>query len=98
VTRIVIDALLVFAVAASWLACLGFARLPTVLDRMHCVTFLNVASGLAVTIAVFVADGVSDRALKMLLILVVLLVTGAALAHATGRALLVREAAEGREE
>ena len=97
-SRIVIDVLLAFAVLASWLACLGFARLPTVLDRMHCVTFLNATAGLALTIAFFVADGVSDRALKMLLLTVVALVTGSALAHVTGRAVLIREAAEGREE
>ena len=68
------------------------------LDRVHCVTFLNATAGLALTVAFFVADGVSDRALKMLLVTVISLVTGAALAHVTGRAVLIREAAEGREE
>ena len=72
--------------------------MPTTLDRMHCVTFLNATAGLAATVAAFVADGFSDRALKMLLITIVALVTGAALAHVTGRAVLIREAAEGREE
>jgi multicomponent Na+:H+ antiporter subunit G len=98
VSRVVIEILLALAVLASWLACAGFARLPTALDRVHCVTFLNATAGLAVTIAAFVADGLSDRALKMLLLTIVSLVTGAALAHVTGRAVLLREAAEGREE
>jgi multicomponent Na+:H+ antiporter subunit G len=98
VSRIVIDILLVLVVLSSWLACAGFARLKTTLDRVHCVTFLSATAGLALTVASFVADGFSDRALKMLLVTIVSLVTGAALAHVTGRAVLIREAAEGREE
>jgi len=83
---------LVVMVCATWLGCLGFARLRTPLDRIHCVAFVNVAAGVALTIAAFVADGPSTRAFKILLATVVTMGSGAALSHATGRALWYRSA------
>ena len=92
-TRLAIDALLAVAVLAAWLGCAGFARLRAPLDRMHCVAFVNAVSGTALVLAAFVSDGASVRALKVLLVAVVSLVGGAALSHATGRALLLRGSA-----
>lgn len=86
-----IDALLAMAVLACWLGAAGFARLTTPLDRLHCVTFVNASSGILVLIAAFVADGASDRVAKILMLDAALLFTGAALAHATGRAFLLRD-------
>lgn len=99
-TGLVIDALLTVVVLGAWLACAGFARLRTPLDRMHCVAFANTVSGVALSIAAFVSDGASVRALKVLLIVGLSLLAGAAMSHATGRALLLRGSApeaEGRE-
>jgi len=79
-------------VAACWLGTLGFVRLRTPLDRVHCVTFVNAAAGAAVIAAAFVADGASDRALKIVLIVVVNLLAGAAVSHMTGRAITQRDA------
>ena len=90
-TSIVIDALLALAVLTCWLGAAGFARLKSPLDRLHCVTFVNAGSGIAILIAAFVADGVSARALKILVLNAAALASGAALAHATGRALLLRQ-------
>jgi multicomponent Na+:H+ antiporter subunit G len=92
VSRIATDILLAILVLAAWLGCAGFARLRTPLDRLHCAAFVNAVSGTALTIAAFVADGVSDRALKVLLITGLSLLAGAAMSHATGRALLLRGA------
>ena len=89
-TGTVIAALLALLVVAVWLGCVGFARLRTPLDRMHCVAFVNATAGLALTIAAFVSDGLSDRALKILLISVTSLLAGSAMSHATGRAILRR--------
>ena len=89
-SRVAIEILLAILVLAAWLGCVGFARLRAPLDRMHCVAFVNATSGSALTIAAFVSDGVSDRALKVLLITGLSLLTGAAMSHATGRALLLR--------
>jgi multicomponent Na+:H+ antiporter subunit G len=87
----VIDALLALALLHVWLGCLGFARLHSALERLHCVTFVNAGAGLAIVAAAFVSDGLSDRALKILLLAAVQLIVGTALSHATVRALFLRE-------
>ncbi len=92
-TRLAIDALLIVAVACAWLGCAGFARLRAPLDRLHCTTFVAATSGVALVLAAFVADGPSIRALKFLAVVCVSLLTGAALSHAIGRALLLRGSA-----
>lgn len=89
-TTVVVDVLLGIVVLAVWLGCAGFARLSAPLDRLHCVAFVNATAGIALTVVAFVADGASTRALKILLITVVSLLGGAALSHASGRALLLR--------
>lgn len=88
---VLLGAVLGLAVASVWLGCIAALRLPGALDRMHAVAFVNVAGGALLTLAAFVADGVSIRAMKVLGLYLLLLVSGAALSHATGRALLIRE-------
>lgn len=85
-----ITALLAVLVAAVWLGCLGFARLRTPLDRLHCVTFVNVVAGAALSVTAFLADGPSTRAFKILLIALVSAGFGSALSHAVGRSLWMR--------
>ncbi len=85
-----IDVLLAAAVLAAWLGAAGFLRLRGALDRLHVVAFVNVLTGIAVTAAALLGDGVSQRSGKIVLIWLLTLVTGAALAHASGRALLLR--------
>lgn len=94
----VIDALLVIAVLGAWLGCAGFARLRDPFDRLHCVAFVNVVSGGAITLAAFASDGVSVRVGKLLLAVGVSLLAGAATSHAIGRALTIRAAAPDRSE
>ncbi len=93
-SAVLVDILLALAVLMSWLGCIGFARLRSPLDRLHCATFVNTASGLAITAAAFAADGISARAGTVLLIAALALLLGAALAHAAGRALLLRGSAQ----
>jgi len=88
--NLAVGAFLGLAVAVCWLGAAGFARLRAPLDRVHCVTFVNVAGGLALLVAAVLADGVSDRCLKILLVLVVNLVGGAVVSHMTGRAVTQR--------
>lgn len=85
-----IAAFLTVAVACVWLGCLGFARFGSAYDRLHCVTFVAVTAGFFVVVAAFVADGISDRTLKILLFFLLSLANGAAVAHATGRAVMRR--------
>ena len=94
-TPFAIDVLLAIAVLSIWLGCAGFARLRSAFDRQHTVAFVNTVAGLALVIAAFVADGVSARALKILLVVVASLVTGSAMSHAVGRALRRRSAPDG---
>ncbi len=89
-----VNVLLGVLVLSAWLGCAGFARLRSPLDRLHCVTFVNAACGAALAVVAFVADGASDRAFKILLLVAAALLSGAALAHATGRALVLRGSVE----
>jgi multicomponent Na+:H+ antiporter subunit G len=88
--QIAIDGLLCLFAAAAWLSAACFLRLRTPLDRIHAVTFVNAAGGAALTVAAFLADGPTDRAFKILLIVVINLFAGAAISHMTGRALTER--------
>ncbi|MGT2487648.1 monovalent cation/H(+) antiporter subunit G [Methylobacterium oryzae CBMB20] len=88
---VVIGSVLAVAVAAAWLAALALWRLPRALDRMHAVAFLNVAASISVTVAAFLADGISGRSLKILVMMVVFLGWAAVLSHVSGRAVLMRE-------
>ncbi|MDD2861088.1 MAG: monovalent cation/H(+) antiporter subunit G [Acidiphilium sp.] len=92
-TKLFIDALLAVLVLCAWLGCAGFARLRTPLDQMHCVTFVNATCGTALVVIGFVADGPSNRAFMILLVAGVSLLSGAAISHAIGRALLERGSA-----
>lgn len=92
---VVIDALIVIAVLSAWVGALGFARLTSALDRLHCIAFVNIGCGLSIVAAVFVADGPSTRAFKVLLLWLIALIAGAAVNQAAGRAIFTRdEAAE----
>lgn len=87
----VANVLLCVSVLSIWLGVAGFTRLRTALDRLHCVTFVNVAGGGALFFAVFAHDGFSVRLIKLGFLLLSALVGGTVLSHATGRALWMRE-------
>ncbi len=84
--------MLALGVFAAWLAALGFARLRTPLERLHAITFLNAVAGAALVAAAFITEGSSTRPWKSVLLWALLLLSGGLLAHATGRALLIRDA------
>ncbi|MFB0490415.1 multicomponent Na+:H+ antiporter subunit G [Methylobacterium sp. OAE515] len=89
--NVAIGVLLALAVAVTWLAALVLWRLPRALDRLHALSFLNVAASGLVTAAAFLADGLSGRSLKILVMMVVFLAWAAVLSHVSGRAVLMRE-------
>jgi multicomponent Na+:H+ antiporter subunit G len=86
------QALLALAVLSAWLGAAGFARLVWPLDRLHCVTFVNVTCGASILIAAALWGGSPDDVSKLALLLGALLVGGAAIAHATARAIVRRRA------
>ncbi len=85
------DALLVLAVLAVLLGCLGFARLSAPLDRLHCATFVSCAAGLPLLLAAFATEGAKASVLKVVFLLVCGILSGSVLSHALGRALTWRE-------
>lgn len=89
--RVAVAGVLAVAVLAAWLGCIGFARLRSPYARLHCVPFVALAAGVPVVVAAFLADGVSDRALKVLLLVLIIVLGGAALSHASGRAFALHE-------
>lgn len=84
------DAALVLMVASVWLACAGFVRLPSALDRLHTASFVYAAGGVTLLLAGALTDGFSARVLKIAFVLLCSLVGGAASVHAIGRALVSR--------
>ena len=89
--QILLDLCLAGAVLSAWLGCFGAFRLRSALDRIHAVAFTNIAAGLFVAAAAFLADGVSSRSVKLACLVAFVAVTGAAVSHAGGRALLLRD-------
>jgi len=84
------DVLLAVAVAAVWLGCLGFARLHDSFDRLHCVGFVGIGAGLPILLAAWLSQGSSASIAKLAFLVACILFNGAALNHATGRALHIR--------
>lgn len=89
--NIAIDLLLAFAVLIAWLGALAFLRLHTQFERLHVITFVNIAAGAAITLAAGLHDGLSGRMFKCIFIWIVVAGAGALLSHATSRALHLRE-------
>ncbi len=85
------DVLLAAAALAAWLACTGFLRLRGALDRLHCATFAACTTGPAIVLAAFASEGGSPAMAKLVFLLFCQLLSGAALSHAIGRALIWRE-------
>lgn len=90
-----IDVLLAVAVLSAWLGCLACLRLQRALDRLHCITFVNIAAGASLTLAVVVQDGPTSRSWKAAALLLLTLVVGAATGHAAGRAVFLRDGEDG---
>ena len=84
-------ALIAIGTALAWIGAVAVFRLRTPLDRVHAVTFLNVACGAAILLAAFATDGVSARTLKIVAIWLLMILSGALLSFRVARALRIRE-------
>jgi multisubunit Na+/H+ antiporter MnhG subunit len=94
----VIDALLLLTALAVWIGCLGFGRLRSAFERLHCATFVALSAGPLVVAAAVWADGFSDRAGKIALLVVLAAFNSAASGHAVARAIAWRDAGGDRSE
>lgn len=87
---ILVAALLTVAVLAALVGAIAFARMATPLEKLHPGAFVAVVSGGAISGAGFATVGVTGQSIKMVLILIVLVASGALSNHAIGRALHLR--------
>jgi multisubunit Na+/H+ antiporter MnhG subunit len=89
------DAVTGVLVALAFLSVLlssaGLVAAKTGWDKLHYTGPANIVGPVAIAAAVLVEDSVTSASVKAVLAAVVLLVTGPALVHATGRAARVRE-------
>jgi multicomponent Na+:H+ antiporter subunit G len=91
VTGVAVDLCLGLAVLAAWLGALGFLRLRSALDRLHCASFVTTVSGPLLALAALLDEGVTTRSVKLLVLAVAMLLINAVTGHAVGRALLLRD-------
>lgn len=84
------------AVLGAAIAVLGFLRLRSAFDRLHCVTFALVAIGVPLLGAALCADGLTTRVLKLVALIGGGLIGGAVLNQAVSRACLYREKVQER--
>lgn len=84
------DVLLGLGVAAAWLAAAGLIMMRRPLDRLHSSGYLSLTCGFFVVAAIVVADPLTQAALKAVLTYLALVVPGAVVTHAIGRAIHTR--------
>ena len=87
---VLVCALLAIAVLSTLLATIAFARMTTSLERLHPGGFVAGVSGGAIVGAGFATVGGPGSSIKLLLLVIVLVLSGALANHAIGRALHLR--------
>lgn len=88
---IAVASALAVGIFTALLCCVGIAVMKNCYERLHFMAPVSTISAAAVLIAVVIEEGWGQAAIKMSLILLVLFLTNAVLAHATARAARVRE-------
>lgn len=86
-----IDVLLGVAVAVQALAGLGVALMRNGYARLHYAAAASTVGPVAIAVAAVLEESLSETGVKAVIVAVVVLVGGALLTHATGRAAVVRE-------
>jgi multisubunit Na+/H+ antiporter MnhG subunit len=94
--EIITDVLLALAVLTVAASALGVAVMPTAAARLHYVTPAAVVAPVLVALAVGVAQGLDENTGETVLALLVLLAVSPFLAHATIRAIRIREQGDWR--
>lgn len=88
--KIVADLFLGICVLMAWLGTFAFVRLDTPLERVHAISFINITVVGSLVIAGFLGQGVTPQTLKLCFIWIAMVLIGALLSHATGRAIYLR--------
>lgn len=87
---VAIAILLGLSVAASLLGAVAFHRLATPLERLHAGSFATIVSGFPLVVAAFLTEGFAGRPIKLALLYVIIVVSGALANHAVARAIHLR--------
>lgn len=90
-TSIVVDVLLGFAVAVELACCIGVLVMDNAFDKLHYLGPAAIVGPLAVAAAVVVRESLSESGIKAILTAALLIVASPVLAHATARALYIRQ-------
>jgi monovalent cation/proton antiporter MnhG/PhaG subunit len=91
VASIAVAALLTFGVAVELACCIGVLVMDDAYDKLHYLGPAAIVGPLAVAAAIVVREEFSQAGIKALLTAGLLIVASPVLAHATGRALYIRQ-------
>ena len=90
-TSIAVAALLGFAVAVELACCIGVLVMDDAFDKLHYLGPAAIVGPLAVAAAVVLRESLSQAGIKAILTAALLIVASPVLAHATARALYIRQ-------
>ena len=83
--------LLVVAVLAVLISCLGMLVMRDALDQLHFTAPAATIAPVAVAVAVLLEEPLSSAGIKSVIVAVLLIITTPVLSHATARAARIRE-------
>jgi monovalent cation/proton antiporter MnhG/PhaG subunit len=91
VTGVLVAVLLVVAVLAVLISCLGMLVMRDALDQLHFTAPAATIAPVAVAVAVLLEEPLSSAGIKAVIVAVLLIITTPVLSHATARAARIRE-------
>jgi monovalent cation/proton antiporter MnhG/PhaG subunit len=91
VTDVLVTVLLVVAVLAVLISCLGMLVMRDALDQLHFTAPAATIAPVAVAVAVLLEEPLSGAGVKAVIVAVLLVITTPVLSHATARAARIRE-------
>jgi multicomponent Na+:H+ antiporter subunit G len=91
VTEVLVAVLLIVAVLAVLISCLGMLVMHDALDQLHFTAPAATIAPAAVAVAVLLEEPLSSAGIKSVIVAALLIVTTPVLSHATARAARIRE-------
>ncbi len=90
-THAIVDVLLTIVVLLCCLGAFGMWRMREPTQALHYLSLPATGGAILLTVAVFLSQGISQAAWKVLLIAFILLLSNSVVTHATARAFRARE-------
>ena len=89
--EVLVAVLLVVAVIAVLISCLGMLVMRDALDQLHFAAPAATIAPIAVAVAVLLEEPLSSAGIKAVIVAVLLFITSPVLSHATARSARIRE-------